>query len=258
MSVKRHGDNENRLVMGKRAVRELLRAAPERIASVWYAGKAELPEGEMGELIARHGLRVKRLSPAELTAELGSDSHQSIAAMLTDRRLVSLADLLQSGDGREEMLVVVLDGLEDPHNFGAVMRAAECFGAAAVIWSRNRGTGITPVVAKASAGASEILDLVPVSNLADALRKLKDKGFWTVAAAVGEDCVPLPAFERPRKLALVLGAEGRGISQLLLREADFRVKIPMLGRVEALNVSQAASVMLYALQLAKEDAAFSV
>ena len=240
----------DRIVIGKRAVCELLRSMPERVEYLLCAGR--LPEGELGRLIGEHKIRVEPIAFDELSQRAGSESHQGIAACIHERVFTSLPALIERAAARERMLVLALDGLEDPHNFGAVLRAAECFGVDAVVWSKNRGTSITPVVAKASAGATELLDLVPVSNLADCIRKLKAEGFWAAAAAIGENTVELPSFSAQPKTVLLLGAEGRGLSHLLLQESDFVVQIPMHGKIEALNVSQAAAVFLYALRACGE------
>ncbi len=251
-SVKSGGMGD-RIVIGKRAVYELLRSDPDRIERIWFAGIKDAPRGEIGALVKELSLRCDHMSGDELTARAGSDSHQGMAAILKERMYTSLSELLLSAEGRERMLVVMLDGVEDPHNVGAIMRAAECFGASPLIWSKNRGPGVTASVTKASAGGSELLPLVPVSNLNDALHKLKEAGFWVVAAALGEGVVALPEFKPPEKAVLLLGAEGRGISRLLLQESDFRVQIPMQGKIESLNVSQAASVLLFALQLRADN-----
>ena len=144
----------------------------------------------------------------------------------------------------------MLDSIMDPHNFGAILRAAECFGVDAVLWSKNRGCDITPVVAKVSVGASELLPLVPVSNLAQALERLKDAGVWSIAADVSPEAQPIDQFEFPTKSLILLGSEGEGLQPLLLREAEFKITIPLHGKIDSLNVSQAAAVMLAAARRA--------
>jgi 23S rRNA (guanosine2251-2'-O)-methyltransferase len=126
-----------------------------------------------------------------------------------------------------------------------VLRSAECLGVSGAIWSWNRGASLTPAVTKVSMGASELVPIVQVANLAEAVRRLKQADFWVVASAVHGDAVPLPAFDFPARTALILGSEGEGIQPLLLKEADFTVHIPMTGRLESLNVAQAATVFLY-------------
>jgi 23S rRNA (guanosine2251-2'-O)-methyltransferase len=133
----------------------------------------------------------------------------------------------------------------DPQNLGALMRAAECFGAAAMVWSRNRGCGLTPVVTKASVGASELLDLIEVSNLADAIRRFKDAGYWIVAADMDPQAEDLQTFQFPAHTVLVMGSEGSGLRELTRRSADSLVRIVTPGRIGSLNVSQATAVILH-------------
>ncbi|MGI6524825.1 MAG: 23S rRNA (guanosine(2251)-2'-O)-methyltransferase RlmB [Bdellovibrionota bacterium] len=240
--------NPERLVIGKRAVAEVLRSSSERVESVLCAARSGVPEGEVQDLVAKTGIKIKNIRQDELSDLSASDSHQGIAAVLKERRYATLNELIQRSKYSATSLLVMLDGVSDPHNLGAVMRAAECFGADGIIWSKNRGVGITPVVTKTSAGASELLAAVPVSNLADALKKLQAEGFWSVAAALTEDAEPLADFKIAQKTVLILGSEGKGISPLILKLADFVLQVPMEGSISALNVSQAAAVFMYELR----------
>ena len=139
----------------------------------------------------------------------------------------------------------MLDSIFDPQNFGSLLRSAECFGVDGVIWSKNRGCELTPVVSKASVGASELLPLLCVSNLAETMRKFKKNGFWIVTAEIGEEAKSLDSFDFPEKTLLIMGSEGKGVQKLLSKEADSKVYLPMYGQIDSLNVSQAASVLLY-------------
>lgn len=141
-------------------------------------------------------------------------------------------------------MIVALDGVSDPQNLGSVLRAAECFGAHAVLFPKDRGALVTPTVTKVSAGASEVVPWYAVSNLADWLQHAKDSGYWIVATTVGEEAQDLFAFDWPEKSIIVMGAEGKGIRLLTAKRADFFVTIPMSGRVDSLNISQAAAVVL--------------
>jgi 23S rRNA (guanosine2251-2'-O)-methyltransferase len=238
--------SSDRLVIGKHAVTELLRRAPKRVEKILQAGKG-LPE-EISKVIATNRLRLEQLSFDELSELAGSDSHQGLAAVLKERRYYSLAEFRDKLADQEKALIVMLDGVFDPHNVGAIMRAAECFDVAGIIWSKNRGASLTPTVTKSAAGASELLPLVQVSNLADTIRKLREDGFWSAATALTDRAENLSNFEPPAKLILILGSEGKGVSNLLIKEADFILQAPMLGSIDSLNVSQAAAVFLYELQ----------
>lgn len=140
---------------------------------------------------------------------------------------------------------LMLDGVTDPHNFGAILRSAEGAGVTAVIIRERRQAQITDTVVKASAGAAYFVPVFQVVNLAQTLKLLKESGFWSVAAVGGTESRPYWDYDWPRAMVLIVGAEGAGVSFLLQREADDKVGIPMLGRVESLNVSVATGVLLF-------------
>jgi 23S rRNA (guanosine2251-2'-O)-methyltransferase len=142
-------------------------------------------------------------------------------------------------------LIVVLDHLEDPQNFGAILRSCETLGVRAVVYPKDRSSQITPAVIRASAGAIYHLDLAKVVNIAGALEKLREAGYWIYGTA--EDGVSLDEFSAPMPLALVLGNEGRGVSNRVAKMADGHIRIPLVGKVESLNVSVAAGILLYSL-----------
>ena len=141
-------------------------------------------------------------------------------------------------------LILMLDGITDPHNFGAILRTAEGAGVTAVIFRERRQAPVTDTVVKASAGAAYLLPLFHVANLAQTVRLLKDAGLWIVAS-VGEEGIPAWNYDWDRPATLIVGAEGAGVSDLLLRDADDAVKIPMYGHIESLNVSVATGVLLF-------------
>lgn len=237
------------LVVGRNAVREVLRHSPTRILKLFAAEGAEK---ELGELMRGH-LQVNRVEKKTLTDLCGTDSHQGIAVELKDRPHFDLDDLIDSAPDDEvehvasydNFLVLALDDVQDPHNLGAIFRASECFGINWLLWSKNRGASITPTVTKVSAGATELVRFVSVSNLHDAILKLKKNGFWIIATCIGEESVSLLDFEWPKRAVLILGNEGEGVKKLLLKEADFKVAIPQFGQIDSLNVSQATSVLLF-------------
>ncbi len=239
--------------MGRNCVREALRACPDQIKRIFFAeGRGGSSKGrddrleELQRLVSHADIPSEIIAPDELSALVNSDSHQSVAALMSSDRTGDLKELLSATAGDEPALLLLLDSINDPQNLGAILRAAECFGAHGVVWSKNRGAPLTPAASKASVGASELVPIAQVANLAEAARKIKDEGFWLVGAAVGEGASDLYEFEFPRRTALVLGAEESGIHDLLLRLLDFKVYIPMRGSIDSLNVSQACSVMLSA------------
>lgn len=142
-------------------------------------------------------------------------------------------------------LFVVLDHITDPHNMGAIIRTAECAGASGVVIPERRAAGVNATVRKAAAGAAAHIPIARVSNIADTVRKLKKAGVWVAGADLGPGSVEFSQADLARDVALVIGAEGAGLSQLVKRECDYLVRIPMLGEVASLNASVAAGVLLY-------------
>ena len=228
-------------VMGRNCMRELAKMAPERLEQVYVSARENLAGVPVLE-----NLKITVLPASELTALVGSDSHQGVVVRVRPRAKLEWADFLHTFDDPEKAgLILALDGVTDPHNLGAILRAAECFKVDAVVWSKNRSSGITPVVTKVSVGASELVTCIEVSNLAEAARRARSTGFWIVVADGGEGAADLNKFSFPERTLLILGAEGEGVSHLLLERSDFRVRIPMYGQIDSLNVSQAAAVLLY-------------
>jgi len=154
--------------------------------------------------------------------------------------------LLLGGRSRDgKRLYVLLDHLTDPHNVGAIVRTAECAGADALILPDRRSAGINATVRKSAAGAAAHLPIARVANLADAIRVMKKAGIWIVGADAGPEAVEMTRADLNRDLALVVGAEGSGLAQLVKRECDYLVRIPMRGEVASLNASVAAAVLMY-------------
>ncbi len=242
------------MIMGRNCVEEVLKRAPNRLKEVFLAESREEAgasrgkrRSEIRERLLDLGVSVREVSRRDLDAMVGSDSHQGVVARVSPRSFLELDDLLEEVRSSECISILALDGVLDPQNFGAILRAAECLSVDAVVWSKNRGAPIGPVVSKVSVGASEIVPLCPVSNLHQALERLKEAGAWISGAMVSPDAKSLDSFEFPEKSVLVMGAEGEGIHQLIEKNLDFRVYISMGGSIDSLNVSQATAVMLHEL-----------
>lgn len=172
----------------------------------------------------------------------GGGVHQGVLVRLRPLHGIDLKEAAaRPGPG----LAVLLDGITDPQNAGAILRTAVAVSAAAVVLPRRRGALLTPGVHRASAGMSFLAPIAAPQNLAQATATLKEHGYWVVAADAGEGSAPASAFDWPEKTALVLGSEGEGVSRLLLRESDFRVALPMDPRVESLNVGVAFGALAY-------------
>ncbi len=234
----------NRLIMGKNCICEVLESAPDRLIEVFMHQEG----GPLWDACRAAGVRVRVESKGRLSKMVDSDSHQSVVARVHEKEPVDLREFLARE--RESGLVVMLDSIFDPHNMGAILRACECFGADLVVYSKNRGTDVTPTVTKTSAGASELVPLCKVSNLAETVSAFQKADFWVVAAELSKRSQPLSRLNFPEKTLLVVGSEGKGIQPLISKRCDHHVVIPMSGRIDSLNVSQATAVLLSAYRTA--------
>jgi 23S rRNA (guanosine2251-2'-O)-methyltransferase len=235
----------DQMVMGIHAIRELLEHAPERILRVYTVKMAGERKSDILGFCQEKNILVVFSSTDELTKMAGSDSHQSFVAHIKGREFVEPRDFLRKIQDKENSLVLMTDQIFDPQNFGALIRSAECLGADGIIWSKNRGTDLTPTAAKSSCGASELLPLLRVSNLADTAEQFKKEGFEVVASLLDPKAKSLFTFRFAPRTLLIVGSEGEGIQPLLQKKADHLVYIPMAGKIDSLNVAQAASILLY-------------
>jgi 23S rRNA (guanosine2251-2'-O)-methyltransferase len=230
-----------RVICGRNTLREVILAQPERVVLIL---RSTGESSDLDLLIDAQHFEVRDVEGDVLTDLVGTSAHQSYAAVLKELPQREIKTFVSS-EPDTPALLLALDAVGDPQNLGAILRAAECFGAAGVIWSRNRGPAVTPVVTKASVGASELVPSIIVSNLAETLKKLRDLGFWTVVAAASEDAAPVDTFDFPPRTVLIMGSEGEGVQSLLRERADFTVRIPLYGRLTSLNVSQATAIIAH-------------
>lgn len=235
---------ENGSVPGRNAVRELLKSG--RTVEKIYVQSGER-EGSItvlaAEAIAR-GIPLIEVEKAKLDKLCGYEQHQGIVAIASEKEYVEIEDVLKIAEDRgEKPLIVIADNVSDPHNLGAIIRCAEGAGAHGVVIPKRRSACITPAVAKASAGATEHLACVKCVNVTETIKKLKEYGLWVFAAeADGEDYTKVD-FTIP--CAIVVGSEENGVSALVKKNCDYIVSLPMRGKVNSLNVSTAAAVLLY-------------
>ncbi len=172
-------------------------------------------------------------------------SHQGIIALAAAHGYYTIDDILEEAASRGETpLIVICDELSDPHNLGAIMRSAECAGAHGIIIPKRRSVGLTATVAKASAGAVEYMKVARVTNINHAINELKEKGVWVFGTAA-EGSIPMYKADLTGPTAIVIGNEGDGMSQLVRKNCDVMVHIPMKGSISSLNASAAASILLY-------------
>jgi len=231
-------------IYGIHSVEEALRARGRAFAWVGVAKERhDLRLQRVIEECRRQGVAVRFVGRAELDRMAGHNGHQGIVAVTSAKQYNDLDDVIAVKRGAYS-LVVVLDGVEDPHNLGAILRTADAAGADGVVIPERRAAGVTGTVTKASAGASEHLPIAKVTNIARTLEDLKSKNLWTVGLDE-RGSQSYDSLDYKMDCAVVLGAEGKGLHDLVAKKCDFLVSIPMLGKVSSLNVSVAAGVMLY-------------
>ena len=232
------------VIFGINAVAEALKA--RRRAFQWVGMAKERDDLRLQRLIQecrQNNVPVRFLPRTELDRMAATGSHQGVVAVTSQKQYNDLDDLI-AAKREAYSLIVVLDGIEDPHNLGAILRTADATGADGVVIPERRAAGITGTVVKSSAGASEHLPVAKVTNIARTLEDLKAKGLWMVGLDErGEQ--RYDELDYKMDCAIVLGTEGKGLHDLVARKCDFLVSIPMLGRVPSLNVSVAAGVVLY-------------
>lgn len=171
-------------------------------------------------------------------------NHQGIVAVIEEYQYKSLNELVEKNKEKENASIIMLDGLEDPHNLGAILRTADATGMDGIIIPKNRSVSLNSTVAKVSTGAIEYVDVVQVTNLVNALKTLKENGYWVIGLEM-EGSVDYKIQDYTGKKVIIIGSEGRGISRLVKTECDFMVNIPMIGHVTSLNASVSASIIFY-------------
>ena len=233
-----------RTLYGFHAVTARLKLRPESIRAIYVAGART--DARARDLLARAkaaGCAVEAADNARLAELAGTDRHQGVVALVEAQAApVTLDEVLDAL--AEPALLLVLDGVSDPHNLGACLRSADAFGAHAVVVPKDRAVGVNATVAKAASGAADTVPVVTVTNLARALRELKERGIWILGADAGGESLFEADLGGP--VAWVLGAEGAGLRRLTRELCDRIVGIPLSGSVESLNVSVAAGICLYA------------
>jgi 23S rRNA (guanosine2251-2'-O)-methyltransferase len=233
------------LVYGIHAVREALEAGEAlRVIHVSLDRSKDAALRALLALAGEKNVRV-RFERRGFFEQLPFRAHQGVVAIAPPFEYAALHDVLARRSGGAHRLVVVLDHLTDPHNVGAILRTAEAAGAAGVVLPSRRSAGVNATVRKAAAGAAAHLPIARVANIAEAIRTMKKAGLWVAGADPSPEAVELAKADLNRDLALVIGAEDSGISQLVKRECDYLVRLPMRGRVASLNASVAAAILIY-------------
>lgn len=223
------------IIYGSRPVVEALKSGRRKVFEVFDA----VGDGEVKRAADSRGVKPKRVSRQRVDELSRGGVHQGVAARVEPYPYSGLGEILASS----ESLVLVLDGVTDPRNLGAVLRAAEGAGASGVVIPTDRAAGVTAAAVKASAGASEHVRVARETNLKRAIETMKEAGLWVYAAEA--EATPYTQIDLTGPLGLVFGSEGKGVRRLVREACDGTVSIPMLGNVGSLNVSVAAAVLLY-------------
>jgi len=228
------------LIYGTNPVLEAIRAHPSRIR---YVSIAREHSGRMQKIVTEArdaGIEVRMLPNQQLDKLTSRGVHNGVIAEISEGRFADFHDTIEN---EETKFVLILDGITDPQNFGAILRVADGFAVDLVVLPEHESVGLTPAAVKASAGASEWVPVSYVTNLARAIEALKEKGYWIYAAAADGDRADKIDFRG--KVALVLGNEGKGVRRNVLEHCDRTVSIPMFGHVDSFNVASATAVLCY-------------
>ncbi|MCL2703398.1 MAG: 23S rRNA (guanosine(2251)-2'-O)-methyltransferase RlmB [Defluviitaleaceae bacterium] len=236
--------NEGLLLEGRNAVMEAVKHGRAIDRVLIKNGETEGSIRAVAAKAREAGYVVSQVPKQELDQLSVTGRHQGIIAICAAHEYAEIPDMLNAAKQRNEApFIVMLDGVTDPHNLGAVIRTAEAAGAHGCVIPKRRSVGVTPAVVRASAGAVEYLPVARVTNLTAAVKELKEAGLWVCGASIDGKSLYEAQFSGP--LAVVVGGEGSGLSRLVEENCDFTVSVPMKGRIESLNASVAAALILY-------------
>lgn len=243
---------------GKNSVLSLLENYPDRVFKVFVAEGLN-PDKRIDAIYKQaqaYNILIQRVPRQKLDGMLydvikenPDTNHQGVVASVAERPILDVEDLIAKcqpkQDAGEYPLLVMLDGVSDPGNFGAMLRVADAAGVDGVIVGKHKSVGFGPAVSKTSAGADQSVDIAVVTNLVQALERLKKAGFWVVGSTLSANSIPYYQQDYKMPTLLVMGSEGKGLSRLVDEHCDFRVQIPMFGTVESLNVATATAVLVF-------------
>jgi 23S rRNA (guanosine2251-2'-O)-methyltransferase len=230
------------LIYGINAVTEALKTG--RVVSLRVGHRKDQRLQQLLRIAEQESVPVRRVPDEELDRESGGSSHQGVIADVSERKLYELHELIEEAQATPPALIVVLDGIEDPHNFGAILRTCDAVGAHGVVRQTRHSAPLTGATSKASAGAVAHVKIADVVNIARAVDDLKEAGIWTIGLA-GDAPSAYDKMDFSLPTALVVGAEGTGLRRLVRERCDLLAAIPMKGQVDSLNVSVATGVVLF-------------
>jgi 23S rRNA (guanosine2251-2'-O)-methyltransferase len=235
--------NKSNLIYGLHAVQSILQHQPEQVSRVFFdKNRKDQRLQTCLSLADKHGISTEPTQRKNLDDKTDNAQHQGIVIEYTEpKETLSLADRIASSPNP---LLLILDGITDPHNLGACLRTADAAGATAVIYPKDKSASLTPTTRKVACGAAETMPTYAVTNLARTLDELKDLGVWLVGTSGNTD-LSFYNIDLKGPIGIVMGAEGKGIRRLTSEKCDFLAKLPMLGSVSSLNVSVATGICLY-------------
>ena len=237
-------EQETSYIVGRNAVLEALRSGRELDFVTVQKGELHGSINEILSLCKKNNVVVKEAESGKLSELSGGMAHQGVIAQPSAVTYVSVEDILKIADDREEKpFIIIADQIEDPHNLGAIIRTAEACGVHGVIIPKRRSVGANATVYKTSAGALSHMAVARVTNLTETIKELKQNGVWIYGAEAKGECYCNMKFDSA--VALVIGSEGRGISELVLKQCDFIVSLFMKGKVNSLNASVAGGILMY-------------
>lgn len=228
-------------VYGKNVVKQLLKSERKIHEILIVEG---LKDRELIQQVEHARLPLKRMSRKKMDALFQNEHHQGVAAKIDEFKSYTLTEVLEAIPAGKQPLLILLDGIKDPHNLGAILRSADCVGADGIILGKHRSVPLNSTVAKVSTGAIDMVKVAYVSNLSQTLKQLKEQGFW-VAAADAQNAQDYRSADYNVPLVLVIGSEGEGISPLVRKMCDYAIALPMAGSITSLNASVACAVLLY-------------
>lgn len=227
------------LIYGRNPIKEALKA--NRVLHLYLLKNFE--DKEVSPLLREYRGPITYVTRSELDEFTSFGVHQGMAANIKEYSYSSLQEIITKGKKVERPIILLLDGIEDPHNLGAILRSADVFGVSGIIIPKHHSVMLNATVAKTSAGAINYVPVAIVNNLNNTIKELKEEGYWVVSAD-GSGTSNYQDIDYNMPVALVIGSEGNGISQLVLKNSDFIVKIPMYGQVNSLNASVATGILL--------------
>ena len=239
-------ESSNNIIAGRNPVMEVIRSGREIDRLLVAHGAAT---GSVTAIIAKcneRGILIKEVSPSKLDYLTGGANHQGVAVMIATQEYCKVSDMLNLAKERNEKpFIIICDRIEDPHNLGAIIRTAEAAGVHGIIIPKRRSASLNVTVAKAASGALEYMKVARVTNIANEIDLLKKEGIWVFGADMDGEDYTKTDFDIP--CALVIGNEGNGIGDLVAKKCDAIVSLPMVGKINSLNASVAAGILMYAV-----------